>query len=67
MNDERLKNVNSLACEISEKSLGNADDVAKRVEDLNGRYVPNYFLNFFAQHGFVYICYTCNCSCNGAL
>ena len=39
MNEERLKNVNELAYELSEKSLGSADDVAKRVEDLNGRFV----------------------------
>ena len=39
LNEERLKNVNKLACELSEKTLGNADDVPKRVEDLNGRFV----------------------------
>eukprot|EP00794_Sanderia_malayensis_P017796 gene17796-19573_t len=38
-NQERLDNVNKLASELSEKSIISPDEVAGRVEDLNGRFV----------------------------
>lgn len=46
-NQERLNTVNRLASELSEKSIVSSDDVAKRVEDLNGRYV--IYLCFYFQ------------------
>ena len=46
-NQERLNTVNILASELSEKSIVSSDDVAKRVEDLNGRYVVH--LRFYVQ------------------